>query len=532
MLRHHHLAALLAAAVASPIAAQDPQQQIKTLRREVEDSQQVLINERVKLLNDLHVNGKPLDPRVVMREAVYLTGGKIVEGKVANFFILEEMKKQVESGKRKPEDLVVTDEDVLTQLAPMRAKFESENPGIDFWEVVRSQYGLNKETFIEQRREAILFDKVFFPGLPKDWPEITKEAIKTQTGPDQGPKFLEQLEKVTETPDEKGNPRQLPEFWITMMRNFVQKGLRSWSDIKYASHGLSPEIVLQVNDLQWPTDEAFDFIKKGLYVQDLERALQEVMSREALRQALESKDAWLSDEEFTRRYDEYRQPFDTTPFTVEIIATRFKGFPCLEAYRARWRLVASFTEMIKDELTDENLQAHAEKHAGFFADGQVGCDLIAFMGKNITTGAWEPDGMDKAKARCEAVLASLEKGELTFDEAHRKHGEFYANDENRGRLGLKPLNQVKQYLRESEFTQLMDGYSLASYLFYEVPVGKTVGPLPGPDCWFIARVNTRTPPRKTINVKNERERQLVREDYITYRFFDWANEIIGKAKFD
>jgi hypothetical protein len=290
--------------------------------------------------------------------------------------------------------------------------------------------------------------------------------------------------------------------------------------------------VLQVNDLQWPTDEAFDFIKKGLYIQDLERALQEVMAREALRQELVAKGAWLSDEEFTRRYDEYRAPFDATPFNVEIIATRFKGFPCLEAFRARWRLIASFTEMIKDDLVDEKLQAHANEHAGFFADGQVGVDLIAFMGRNISTGAWEPDGLDKAKARCEAVLTALEKGEIDFEEAHRKHGEFYSNDEKRGRLGLLPLNQVKQYLRESEFTQLMDGYSLASYLFYEAPVGKTVGPLPGPDCWFIARVNMRTPPRKTIDVKNERERLLVREDYITTRFFAWANEVIGRAKFD
>ena len=41
------------------------------------------------------------------------------------------------------------------------------------------------------------------------------------------------------------------------------------------------------------------------------------------------------------RPDEYRQPYDSTPFTVEIIATRFKGYPCLEAFRSRWRLISS-----------------------------------------------------------------------------------------------------------------------------------------------------------------------------------------------
>ncbi len=527
------LLAVVLAAVAGPsLLAQDLAQQIKTLHREVDNLDQTLVQERSKLLSSIKVNGQQLDPREVMREAVYLAGGKLVESKVANFFILEELKKQVEAGGKKPQEFLVTDEDVMTQLAPMKAEFESKNPGVDFWEVVRSQYGLSKETFLEQRKEAILFDRVFFPGSPKDWPDITKEAIKGQTQSDQGPRFLEQLEKAAEGTDANGQPKKLPEFWISMMRNFVQKGLRSWSDIRYASHGLPPEVVLQVNDLTWGTEEAFDFIKKGLYAQDLERAIQEVVAREALRQELVKAGAYLSDEEFLRRYDEYRAPFDSTPFTVEIIATRFKGYPCLEAFRSRWRLVASYAEMIKDEITDENLQAHADKFAPFFADGQTGIDVIPFMAKDPKTGAWQPDGMDQAKARCEAAFAAMEKGTLTFDQTLTRHTEFYQNDEKKGRLGLLPLNQVKQQLRESEFTQLLDGFSLADYLFFEAPLGKTVGPLPGPDGWFLARVNTRTPARKKIDVKNERERQLVREDYVNRRFFDWANEVLAHVKLD
>jgi hypothetical protein len=526
------LAVALAAFAGSSVLAQDLTQQIKELRREVDQYDQVLVQERAKLLSSVKVNGRQLDPREVMRESIYLAAGKLVEAKVANFFIIEELKKQIEVGGKRPEDFVVTDEDVMEQLAPMKVEFESKNPGVDFWEVVRSQYGLSKETFLEQRKESILFDKVFFPGPPKNWPDITKEAIKGQTQSDQGPRFLEQLEKATENPDANGEPKKLPEFWISMMRNFVQKGLRSWSDIRYASHGLPPEIVLQVNDLTWGTEEAFDFVKKGIYAQDLERAIQEVVAREALRQELVAAGAYLDDEEFQRRYDEYREPFDSTPFTVEIIATRFKGYPCLEAFRARWRLVASFGDMIKDEITDDNLQAHADKFAAFFADGQTAIDVIPFMARSPKTGAWEPDGMEQAKARCEAAFAAMEKGELTFDQALQRHTEFYQNDEKKGRLGLLPLNQVKQQLRESEFTQLLDGFSLAHYLFFEAPIGKTVGPLPGPDGWFLARVNTRTPARKKVDVKNERERQLVREDYVTYRFFEWANEVISKVKLD
>ena len=528
-------ATALAVASSSALVAQDQQpdpQQIERMRREVEALNDKLIDERSRLLMNLSVNGKQMDPREVMREAVYLTGGKLVEAKVANFFILEELKKQVESGQRRAEEFIVTDDDVMEQLAPMRAEFETKNPGVDFWEAVRSQFGLNKETFLDQRKESILFDRVFFPGSPKDWPLITKEAIKAQTQSDQGPRFLEQLEKATEGTDEQGNPKKLPDFWVNMMRQFVQKGLRSWSDIRYASNGLPAPVVLRVNDLEWSTQEAFDFVKKGLYVQDLERAMQEVAAREALRQELVAKGVYVNDEEFARRYDKYREPYDSTPFTVEVIATRFKGYPCLEAFRARWRLITSYSDLIADQINDEQLQEHADKRAAFFADGQVDVSLIPFMARNVRTGAWEPDGMTKAKERCEALFAKLASKELTFDQALKDHAEFFANDDKRGQLGMLPLNQLRQQLRESEFTQLLDGFSLAEFLFFDAEVGKTIGPIAGPDGWFIARVNTRTPARRKIDVKVERERELVREDFITFRFLQWAREVIAKAKFD
>ncbi len=526
------LAALCAAAIGLTAAAQDPQEQIKMLRRQVDLLTDKLVDERAKLLFDLRVNGRALDPKEVMREAVYLTGGKLVEAKVADFFILEELRRQIDGGKRRAEEFIISDEDVIRELEPMKADFETKNPGVDFWEVVRSQYGLSKETFLEQRKQSILFDKLFFPGSPKDWPDITKEAIKAQTQSDQGPKFIEQLEKATEGVDEKGNPKKLPEFWVNMMRQFVQKGLRSWSDIKYASNGLPADIVLQVNDLQWNTEEAFAFVKKGIYVQDLERAMQEVAVREALKQELEKAGVYVSDEVFHERYEAYRQPYDSTPFTVEVIATRFKGYPCLEAFRARWRLQTSYADLIKDEITTENLQAHADKFGAFFADGQVSIDVVPFQARNPKTGAWEPDGLIKAKDRCEAAFAAIEKKEKTFDDVLNAHTEFFANDEKRGRLGFLPLNQLKQQLRENEFTQLHDGFSITHHLFFDAEVGTIVGPIAGPDGYFIARVNARTPARRKIDVNNEKERELVREDYIGYRFFQWANEVIGRAKFD
>ena len=147
---------LTASAFALPaVTAQQEQEQIKAVQKEVDALQVQLIDERAKLLRSMKVNGQQLDPLEVMREAIYLAGGKLVESKVANFFILEELKKQVESGQRKAEEFLVTEEQVLAEIAPMQAEFLGKNPGVSFWEVVRTQYGLSKETFMEQRLSLI-----------------------------------------------------------------------------------------------------------------------------------------------------------------------------------------------------------------------------------------------------------------------------------------------------------------------------------------------------------------------------------------
>ena len=97
---------------------------------------------------------------------------------------------------------------------------------------------------------------------------------------------------------------------------------------------------------------------------------------------------------------------------------------------------------------------------------------------------------------------------------------------------MLPLNQLRQQLRENEFTQLLDGFSIAEHLFFDAEVGKTFGPIQAPESWLICRVNSRTAPRRKISVKVDRERELVREDFITYRFLEWANGVIEKAKFE
>ncbi len=517
------LAAFTFAPAALRAQANDAGKSEQELLEEAEALQGRLQTSIGELLAPIQVNGETVDPLTLKRQAVYIAGSKLLELKIADFFIEEYKKEAIENG-RDPKEFEIDEQEVVDALSGVLDEFLKQNPGVPFWDVVRSQLGLTKEMYLLQFKQGKLFDRIFFPGAPKDWPAVTKEAVMGQGGAN-GAQFLEQLEKMAAV-DEEGNARPLPDFWLVLMRQFVNKQLRSWSEIRYGSQGLDSEFVIEVNGETWKTEDAFESVKSGLYLKDFENAVQEIVIREALRQELEKNDSYISDETFEERFNAYREPFDATPFNTEVIAMQFKGYPSMEAFRTRWRLISSFTDLIADRTNKETLAKHAEDHAQFLRGGSVGLDVIPFLAKDARTGVWIADGMSKAEERATAAFQSIESGEKTFEEVLAERGEFFANDEDKGRLGLKPLNQIRQYLRETEFTDLIKGYAISRQAFFNYPIGKVVGPLRGVDSCYLVRVNVKTPPRKALNLDKKEDYDLIKEDFIATEFLKWSNEVL------
>lgn len=498
------------------------------LESRIEQLEAQLRASRTQGLRAVKVNGEVLSPLHVYREIIHIVGTKQVQQRIDDAFV-EEWKEQAIKGGRDAKEFVLDDAAVAEKLGKDLQEFQLKNPGVPFWEAVRAMTGMNRDAYLHQYRQTEMFNKVFFPGPAKSWPEITKEAIMASAADNQGQQFWENIEKTSV--DENGKPRDLPPFWMMLCRQWVTKQLKKWSDIRYPADGLPPETALLVNGVEWKTADAFEMVRPGLFQQDIERALTEVIVREALRQELAKASAHLSDEEFRKEFDEYRQEYDNTPFTTEVIAVNFKGYPSLEAFRQRWRLMRSFERMIAKDINDDNLQAHAEKYRAFFGEGSVSVDAIQFFARDLKSGAWIPDGMAKAKERAESAMAAIAGG-AGFDDLQAQRGEYYATDTDKGKFSAKPYNQIRQLMRENEFSDLLTGTSVGHYAFYEAPVGKVVGPISGPDAWWIIRVNSRAPSRSVPVVGDPRTRELVKQDYVAYRFLQWSNEVMAKAQIE
>jgi len=522
--------ALLLASVAG-VPAQNPNDvqapTIEGLEKRIAEIEKQLASARTAGLREIKVNGVVLSPLYVWRELIHLVGTRQVQQRIDDCFVEEWKQEAVSKGGRDPKEFELDEAQVAEKLGKDLKEFQLKNPGVPFWEAVRSMTGMTRDAYMHQYRQTEVFNKVFFPGPAKNWPDITREAIMASAADNNGKQFWDNIEKTSV--DEQGNPRELPPFWMMLCRQWVTKQLKKWSDIRYPSDGLPPEVALTVNGQEWPTAEAFETVRVGLFQQDVERAILEVTVREALRQALVAAGSYLSDEEFRKEYDEYRLEYDNTPFTTEVIAVNFKGYPSLEAFRQRWRLIRSFEKMIAKDINDDNLQAHAERFKSFFGEGSVSVDGIQFYARDLKTGAWLPDGMVKARERAVAAFDAIKDG-AKFDDIQAQRGEYYTTDQDKGRFNAKPYNQLRQLMRENEFTDLLIGFSAANYAYYDAPVGKVIGPLPGPDAYWVIRVNSRTPSRAAPSVSDTRTRELVKQDYTAWRFLQWANEVVAKAK--
>ena len=185
--------------------------------------------------------------------------------------------------------------------------------------------------------------------------------------------------------------------------------------------------------------------------------------------------------------------------------------------------------MIESEINDENLQAHADAHKDFFGNGSVMVDVIQFLARDPQTGGWLPDGLESAEARANAAMEEI-KGGASFDDVLTSKGEYYVNDKDRGRLGSKSFNALRQQIRETEFSDLLNGFSIGYFLFFEAEPKQIYGPMRGPEGYYISRVNARVPARGAVSIAAERTRELVRQDYITHRFRMWAADVVNKAQ--
>lgn len=251
------------------------------------------------------------------------------------------------------------------------------------------------------------------------------------------------------------------------------------------------------------------------------RAALEAFVATLLRDELDRRHAWLDDDAYDAAYAEFAEPYDSTPFTVAVIATKFRGYPSLEVFQQRWRLRESFARTLPETAFDDAaLAAEAERSRALLTDATVDVEWWFHPAPVAADGRGD---FAAATAVAERTLARLRAGEASTDakaqqsgvEASFAHGETLS------------FNQLRQRLRESEFTTLLRE-GIADAVFAAKP-GEWIGPLRGSDGVYVVRALKRSEPQLRVDLTLEHTQKLVRELVLQRRFAEWIDDVYARA---
>jgi hypothetical protein len=250
---------------------------------------------------------------------------------------------------------------------------------------------------------------------------------------------------------------------------------------------------------------------------------QELLILAALTEQLRRDRLLPGEDALAQAFADYRKDYDSTPFTTEVIATRFKGYPSLAAFEHRWRVCHAFERTIAGSIDRKALQAEADAQREFLGDARVAVDLWFYSAFDQAQDRWDFAAAERRAQQGRAALQSGRDADTVRKDSDAVQG-----------VGGWPgvavsYNALRTTMGESEYTDLVQGTSAAATVFHGGKPGEVVGPLRSVRGFWLARVERRIPAPKRFEVADGRSEELVRQVLVQRRFLEWADAVLAKS---
>ncbi len=489
--------------------------------------------------------------------------------------------------RRLDETLQPTDAELQAEVKRQYDEFRKRYPVLDLeTEVTRKHRSI--EWFKEDTRLTLLFDHVFYPEDPADWPETTIEAIRADSGPTLLDDAVNSYKMRREHADKTGEPLGKEDtIYTTMMRQIVRDALFNTIEFKTSFDGLPDDIVLTadknydgVPEMTLQTAKVWDEVKSTVTKNEIEMAKQWFVASIATTDRLKAEGGLLDDAGRKQAIADLQKQFAGTYITVDILAMQNYFFPSTESFKEYYCLTKGFEKMMEPKLAPgtnselaEPLKEHLDRANRVMGLGQVDVDCILVSAFDIARNKWKPDGWNWAKKTANEVKAKLDAHAVAYAaqrEAASKaqadgkefkpehpvveplefwtsmindHSEYWdpPTPENaggkgsdigmkkRGRFGLRYRNDLEGYVGETPYNHWVTGESVTDRAFFDCPEGAIQGPFKGPMGYYIVRVSRRLPPTFPLNVAEPKKAELVKNDYLRVAFIAYTKEAVAKA---
>lgn len=431
-----------------------------------------------------------------------------------------------------------------------------------------------------QLRQRLKFDKIFFPGDPAEWPDVTKELIHAASPEvdlveDAKRAYDFRAEEAAKT-GERIQPED--EMFQGLVRDYVVRGITGLLTIETADQQIPENLVLRVTgdnfSYEVETEPFYDSIEESVTDVDIERAKTFLALIAAAEQALAEAGVLHPWDEFMEHVSEVREETKDSIFPYDFLALYGHEFPSVESFNQHYRCMESYRDLIHDDLEGpdpekltEKVAAHVEKANEVMGLGKVNVDVMLCSAFDFERNEWIEGGWEKAREKAERLRTTIDEelaAHVAQEEARKaavQRGENFTPTrellpfarfwsdlldlesdywdppmpakgkmppaqgfKNKGRFGMRTRNDLEKAIGENSFLRFISGDSITDRIFFDVDVDDVGGPWRGPEGYYLAYVKRRTPPTHPLNLSTERHREVVKEDYLRLHFDEFAHE--------
>lgn len=506
------------------------------------------------------------------------------------------------------EKYAVTEQDLESEIDRMVTDFKKNYPALDLETEVSRSYR-NVDWYRHQLRQTVLFDHVFLPENPEEWPVVTTESVRADSGEiliedalqsykdrsEMAVRYNEDQAKKAEqakatgqemTADHIDIAKEDP-LYMTMMRDIVRIAVYRLVDFKTSMNGLPDSIALWADtdgdgkpELELKTEDLWDQVKDTVSPTDIEEAKEWFVTSWSTRDRLEKEGFLPNRDDCIGLLKKRAQDLQNGIYDMESMATQTYYFPSLDAYADYFRMMEGFRKMTEPQLqpgpageTPQVLRDYFDRANRVMGLGQVDVEVMLVAAFDIGRFRWKPDGWDWAKNKAAEIRGKVDANTREYNEERAKileskargqeytpekeivepyrfwsemmddHSEYWdppaPNEPDKrismigmkmkGRFGPHYRNDLNSYVGETYYADWVTGRSITDYVFFDQTEGTVAGPFRGPQGYCITRVLRRTPPSRGLNLSEPKHLELLREDWLRWKFNQYSREAVEMA---
>lgn len=213
----------------------------------------------------------------------------------------------------------------------------------------------------------------------------------------------------------------------------------------------------------------------------------------------------------------------------EMLSSQVLGFPSLWSFAHYMRVMEGYKRSMAGELAkDEIISTVLPMSNQVRGAAKLGINVLFVSAFDFDKFQWKENGWADARKRALELKKALDDG-ADWKSTLELHSEWW--DPPMPEMGNKPVqnfyfkgtfgdqqltrNQIYSYLGESEYRTFLYGPSATDEIFFNQKMGSIGGPYRAPKGYYIARITSKTPPTRPLDLKEPIHRQIVEQDYLS-----------------